>query len=336
MKPEGSRAPGVVARGITKRLGGVHAVRGVDLTLPAFGVCGLLGPNGAGKTTTIRMIAGVLLPDAGQLQVRGLDALREGAALRHLIGYLPESAPLYPELTVREHLRFRADIVGIPGRAAVSAIERAARLCDVASFADRCCGTLSKGMQQRVGLAAALLGDPAVVILDEPSVGLDPAQSLAFRALIRELGQTSLVILSSHLLSEVECVCSELAVIAAGRVVVQESVERFRRRATETAGARAEVDRSVEGDADIRSICGRVVEQALADGWYRIEFPDGSTEVRSRFAEALLRQGIRLRSLGIGSGTLEEVFVDLVRSAAAADAARDELCQNPRHAGGRR
>ena len=159
--------PAVRARGLVKRFGSVEAVKSVRFDLPARGVCGFLGPNGAGKTTTIRMLAGVLIPDEGTLEVCGHDALRDPSRLRTAVGYLPESAPLSPELTVREHMRFRAALRGLTGRSARVAIADAMDRTDVARFADRCAGTLSKGMQQRAGLAQTLLGDPQILILDE-------------------------------------------------------------------------------------------------------------------------------------------------------------------------
>lgn len=307
-------AEGVLGRGLVKRFGSVEALRGADLAFPRIGVCGLLGPNGAGKTTTIRMIAGIMLPDEGDLRVLGLDARTDGAALRQCVGYLPESAPLYPELTVHEYLRFRAGLLGLSARRASSTILEAARRCDVEGFMHRCCGALSKGMQQRVGLAAAILGDPRIVILDEPSVGLDPGQTLAFRALVRELGASRLVLFSSHLLGEIESVCGELAVIAAGRVILQESIDAFRHRAWSGSRAFAEVDRSVIDDADMRRVCVGLSERALPDGWHRVEFSATEESVRSEAARMLASKGIRMRSLGVGAG-LEAAFVELVREA---------------------
>ncbi|MBI1303459.1 MAG: ATP-binding cassette domain-containing protein [Phycisphaera sp.] len=300
---------GVRARGLVKRFGAVTAVRGIDLALPSRGVCGLLGPNGAGKTTTIRMIAGILEPDEGVLEVAGLDARRAGATVRSRIGYLPESAPLSPELTVLEHMRFRAGLAGLSGARARAAIDECMRRCDVARFAHRCAGTLSKGMQQRVGLAAAILGDPALVILDEPSVGLDPGQTLVFRTLVRELGQSRLVLFSSHLLSEVESVCGELAVIAGGRLVVHETLEAFRARASEGSSFVVETDAPPAG----------VAARALADGWWRSELALADDAARAEAVRALAARGLRVRRAGAEVRSLESVFVELVHDAARRD-----------------
>ncbi len=316
--------PSVRARGLTKRFGLVKAVRSVSFELPAQGVCGLLGPNGAGKTTSIRMIAGVLLPDEGALEVAGHDAATHGAALRAAVGYLPESAPLYPELTVREHMRFRAALRGLAGRSARAAIDDAMERTDVARFADRCAGTLSKGMQQRAGLAQTLLGDPRVLILDEPSVGLDPGQTLAFRALVRELGRTRLVLLSSHLLSEVEDVCTELVIFARGALVAHESMERFRARSGGGRGFRLESDRAITGLPGMGGIAGITAERPLAaagaagggaggeEVWFASEgvIRDGAS--RGDLAHLLRGAGVAVRAFESTDARLEEVFVRLV------------------------
>ncbi len=316
--PAGGSRLGVRARGLVKRFGAVTAVRGIDLALPARGVCGLLGPNGAGKTTTIRMIAGILDPDEGSLEVAGLDARRDATAVRARIGYLPESAPLSPELTVLEHMRFRAGLAGLRGAVARAAIDDSMLRCDVARFAHRCAGTLSKGMQQRVGLAAAILGDPAVVILDEPSVGLDPGQTIVFRTLVRELGESRLVLFSSHLLSEVESVCGELAVIAGGRLVVHETLAAFRARAAQGASFVVETDAAPAG----------VAARALADGWWRSEIALADDAARAETVRALAAAGLRVRRASAEVRSLESVFVELVHDAAR----RDERMQ--RGAGG--
>lgn len=308
---------GVIACNLSKRFGDAVAVRDASFTLPARGVCGLLGPNGAGKTTTIRMISGVLAPDSGELVVAGASAERDPQLLRSRVGYLPESAPLYPELTVREYLEFRAGIAGLPRASARKAIERAMERCDVARFSTRLCGLLSKGMQQRVGVAATLLGEPDVVILDEPSVGLDPAQTLAFRELVRELGASKLVMLSSHLLAEVESVCSELIVIAHGRVLVHEPIARFRERAIDRGSFVIESERGFASAAEAASICRTRSETILADGWIRTEIEAiGEADPRIAIGRLLADVRIPVRAMGASSRSLEQVFVSLVQEAA--------------------
>lgn len=303
---------GVSARRLSKRFGHAVAVERVDLTLPERGVCGLLGPNGAGKSTTIRMIAGVFAPDDGELRVAGFDARREASALRAAVGYLPESAPLFPELTPREYLRFRAGIAGIPrGRIRVET-ERALERCDALRFGHRCCGTLSKGMQQRVGLAAAILGDPRVVILDEPSVGLDPSQTMAFRQLVRELGESRLVLLSSHLLAEVEAVCSILAVIARGRLLAQESIDAFRARGRARRWI-VETDRPPATLLPADLATEAVEASDLGGGWWRASrVSDDAAAEMERVGRAARAAGAIVRRLEAEPVSLESVFVGMV------------------------
>lgn len=319
--PARTDAPcGVKARGVSKSFGRTHAVRGVSFDLPSRGVCGILGPNGAGKTTTIRMVAGVLVPDSGDLEVAGLDVRRHGTAVRAAVGYLPESAPLYPELTVDEYMAFRAGLAGMPRALVREATTRALERCDVARFRSRCCGTLSKGTQQRVGLAAAILGEPKVLILDEPSVGLDPAQTLAFRAIVRELGATRLVLFSSHLLSEVESVCSELMVVAHGRIAAHEPMAAFRARASAGAAFVAETERPFAGSSEFTALVTDARETALADGWTRTVFRVRADSGADALARALVDARIAARVLAPESADLEDVFVSIVRAAAAGEA----------------
>jgi ABC-2 type transport system ATP-binding protein len=274
------------------------------------------------------MIAGVHLPDEGELSVCGLDVRRSGARVRELVGYLPESAPLHPELTVREALAFRAGLAGLAPARARAAIDEAMQRTDVARFSQRCCGALSKGMQQRVGLAAAILSDPRVLILDEPSVGLDPEQVLAFRELVRSLGAARLVLFSSHLLSEVECLAGELLVIAHGRVAAHESLEAFRGRALASSASAQSFARGgvvVETEAALPAL-GEVdtrfsarESEVLSDGWHRttLRVQDGDHgAAREALARTLVARGIVARTLRSEDGGLEGVFVELVRAAA--------------------
>ena len=316
-------SPGVRARGLVKWFGRVQAVRGIDLALPERGVCGLLGPNGAGKTTTIRMIAGVLAADAGELEVAGHDARRDGARLRAAVGYLPESAPLYPELTVEEYLGFRAGLLGLSRADARRDIDAALSRCDVAHVRRRPCGTLSKGTQQRVGLAATILGAPRVVILDEPSVGLDPAQTLAFRTLVRELGETRLVLFSSHLLSEVESVATELAVIAFGRLLAHEPIATFRSRAGGGARFVVETERPIAGESAFAALADDVVAAPAGDGWTRTEFrARGEGDPREALGRYLVESRNPVRALARREAGLESIFVSLVEAARAAEERR--------------
>ncbi len=203
-------------REVSKHYGHVRAVCGVSLQAPPGCVTGLLGPNGAGKTTLIRMITGYLTPSAGRVTVCGHDTVDDADAARRHVGYLPEAAPLYPEMSVEGYLRYRGGLFGLGGRARAEAVGRAIERCWLPEMRTRRIGALSKGYRQRVGLAAALLHGPDVLVLDEPTSGLDPTQIREMRALIRELAQGRTVLLSSHILPEVEQTCDRVVIIASG------------------------------------------------------------------------------------------------------------------------
>ncbi|NQU48246.1 MAG: ABC transporter ATP-binding protein [Planctomycetes bacterium] len=206
------------ALGLRKSFGDIRAVDGVDLVVPAGQVLGFLGPNGAGKSTTMKLVTGFLEPDAGSVEICGDDLLAQPLAAKRHIGYLPEGAPAYPDMTVMEYLKFLASIRGLAGAAHQSALDRGFALLHLEPVAHQTIETLSKGFKRRVGLAAALLHDPPLLILDEPTDGLDPNQKHEVRMLIRELGQEKSIVLSTHILEEVEAVCDRAVIINRGRV----------------------------------------------------------------------------------------------------------------------
>ncbi|RUQ32961.1 MAG: ATP-binding cassette domain-containing protein [Candidatus Competibacteraceae bacterium] len=204
---------------LTRRYGEHRAVDDLSFTLRRGQVLGLLGPNGAGKSTTLRMLAGVLAPDAGRIVINGRDLLDQPRQARQAIGYLPEQPPLYRELTVDEQLYYSARLHGLSRTASHPAIARVKERCGLAEVGKRLIGHLSKGYQQRTGLAQAIVHTPPVIILDEPTIGLDPIQIQGIRTLIRELGRKQGVILSTHLLSEVQSTCTHVHILRAGRLV---------------------------------------------------------------------------------------------------------------------
>ncbi|MEI7705221.1 MAG: ABC transporter ATP-binding protein [Deltaproteobacteria bacterium] len=205
--------------GLTRRFRERTAVQDLTFSIGRGAVVGLLGPNGAGKTTTLRLLTGFLPPSAGTVRVAGFDVFEQPMEARRRIGYLPEIPPLYDGMTVREQLRFAADLKGLPRARVREEVERVAGLTSVDGVLDRLTANLSKGFRQRVGIAQALVGDPDVLILDEPTVGLDPIQIREVRDLIRSLGGRHTVLLSSHLLPEVAMTCSQVIVLNEGRLV---------------------------------------------------------------------------------------------------------------------
>ncbi|MFO0783574.1 MAG: ABC transporter ATP-binding protein [Phycisphaerales bacterium] len=331
----------IVTQGIVKRFGRVTAVDRASFAVPAHSVCGFLGPNGAGKTTTIRMLVGALAPDEGRMEVAGHDVASSGPAARASTGYLAEESPLHPELTVEEFVRFRAGLHGVPRRQRAGAVEQALQRCQAWEVRRRLCGQLSKGYRQRTGLAAAIVHQPQVIILDEPTSGLDPAQVLEFRKLLRELADRATVLLSSHVLAEVEAVCDRAVLIHRGAVAAQGTLDELRARGAggqtlvvETAGAGVGVGSaagaaagagavSPEVRACLAAVPGvRTVESSLlADGWQqwrvRVAGAEGSA-VAAAVSAALAQRGVAMRRLELQAVPLEEVFHRVMQAGGAA------------------
>jgi ABC-2 type transport system ATP-binding protein len=225
-------SPAILARGLCRYFGSRVAVHDINLELRHGEVLGFLGPNGAGKTTIMRMLTGNLAPSAGTVHICGIDLLRKPREAKARIGYLPEIPPLYRELTVNEYLRFAAKLHRVDNRSIQAALAKVTQRCGLSSAGERLIGALSKGYQQRVGIAQAIIHNPDVIILDEPTAGLDPNQMREVRTLIRELGAERSVILSTHTLPEVESVCDRVQIIHEGRTVLDDSIDRLKQNGT--------------------------------------------------------------------------------------------------------
>ncbi len=219
----------IEAVGLSKRYGALEAVRDVSFVVGTGEILGLLGPNGAGKTTIMKILTCALFPTRGTARVDGHDVLTAPLAVKESVGYLPENAPLYPDLTVREYLRFIANARSLTRAQWTAALERVVADCGLSAVVHRGIGELSKGYRQRTGLAQALLHDPRILILDEPTTGLDPSQIVEIRELIRKLGTQKTVILSSHILQEVEATCQRVLILSAGRIIAQGTKEEIER-----------------------------------------------------------------------------------------------------------
>ena len=206
-------------KGVTKRYGAVEAIKDISFTAPQGQIVGLLGQNGAGKTTTLNILTGYMPPTSGQVLVNGMDMLTHSRECKRAIGYLPEKPPLYDEMTVRSYLRFVCELKEVQRRAIPAHVDEVMGICGLTEVAGRLIGHLSKGYRQRVGVAQALCGDPPVLVLDEPTVGLDPRQVVEIRALIRQLGQTHTVIFSSHLLPEIQQLCQRVIMLHRGKLI---------------------------------------------------------------------------------------------------------------------
>lgn len=220
-----STAPVVAVRGLVKNYGEVQALRGVDFDVPAGSVLGFLGPNGAGKTTAIKILCGYLAADAGTVTVCGLDVAKHALQVKQRIGYLPENNPVYTDMRVEDFLRFAARARGLRGAAIKQGIDRVVLQTGLAEVYRRSVGQCSKGFRQRVGLAQALIHDPELLVLDEPTNGLDPLQVVEMRALIRELGKTKTVMITSHVLPEIEALADNVVLIHQGQKVADGALE---------------------------------------------------------------------------------------------------------------
>lgn len=310
-------------RHLTKTYGAFRAVDDVSLTIPAGQVVGLLGHNGAGKTTTLRIITGYMPPSRGSVTVNGHDSVTASDAIRSSLGYLPEANPLYNEMRVVEYLRFRARLFGIRGsRSRREAAERAMNRCHLGEMRQRLIGRLSKGYRQRVGLAAALLHDPPVLILDEPTSGLDPVQIRETRRLIRDLAGDRTMILSSHILPEIEQTCDRIIIMHRGRIRADGAVDEIRNQAGDGRTYVVEM----QGGEDLglsrqwSSIAGmRTVSMSvLAGGWmrYELQSDSGADDLREAIARLASASGRLCRELRREAPSLEQLFVRLTAGAA--------------------
>lgn len=311
---------------LTKYYGDFLAVNGLSFEIQDGHVYGFLGPNGAGKSTTMNIMTGCLSPTDGTVKIGGFDILEQPEAAKKLIGYLPEQPPLYPNETPQEYLTFVGEAKGLLGKELREEIDSAVQSAGIENVRDRLIGTLSKGYRQRVGIAQALLGKPQVIILDEPTVGLDPIQIIEIRDFIKELGKTHTVILSSHILSEVQAVCEQVLIISKGKLVAFDAPENLEKLLLSSSG----VTFQVEADkADAESI----LAQAEGISSWEVKNADGVCSVTAELAEgqdakavcgkltmAFAAKGLPVFEMRTKKANLEDVFLELTESGAAEDA----------------
>ncbi|HEB93786.1 MAG TPA: ATP-binding cassette domain-containing protein [Gammaproteobacteria bacterium] len=298
---------------LTRRFGAHAVVDSVDFEVRRGEVLGFLGPNGAGKTTTMRMITGNLAPSAGRVTINGFDILDQPKAAKAEIGYLPEQPPVYRELTVDEYLRFCARLNRIARARVAQAMASAKERCGLGEVGARLIGNLSKGYQQRVGIAQAIIHAPTVVVLDEPTVGLDPIQIREIRHLIRELGGEHSVILSTHILPEVQATCDRVQIINRGRLVMNDSIEALTRR-SETAALLLRLARPPQAEEIRTCIPGIAQVEERDDGAFLLRLADGGANAGStaeQMAQIVVEQGWGLRELSPERRSLEQIFVDI-------------------------
>ncbi len=305
---------------LTKRYADRFAVRDVSFEVPKGEVVGFLGPNGAGKTTTLRMLTGYLAPDRGRIRIDGIDVVSDPVEARGRIGYMPESVPLYRELRVEEYLRYRARLKGVGRKQVVTRVNRSMEMAHVTEVRSRIVGQLSRGYRSRVGLADALVADPPLLVLDEPTAGLDPNQIRQVRHLIRDLASEKTVLLSTHILPEVEFTCSHVLIINEGRLVGEGAPGDLRIKgqggqviAVEGRADRAALSDAIAAVAGVRSVVE--VVQLRDDGpepLLRVRAEaDPSPEVSEAVFAALAAGGFKVRELRREQTSLEDVFASL-------------------------
>jgi len=296
---------------LTKVFVDAPVVDDISFFVPEGQVLGFLGPNGAGKTTAMRMITAFLPPTSGRVAVAGVSLDRDPVELRRHIGYLPENVPLYPEMRVEEYLRFRADVEGLPRSEIRVNLDQVLERCMLADVRRQVVGTLSKGYRQRVGLAGALIHRPRVLILDEPTVGLDPNQIIKTRELIRELGREHTVLLSTHILPEVEQVCERVFIIDRGRIVADGTPESLRSSVLGRPALTVELRGTDGGGADALSALPGVAAVApLGEGHFRLEHEPAADPREAVFRLAVARGWVLLQMTPEAT-SLEQVFVRL-------------------------
>ncbi|HEU4929670.1 MAG TPA: ABC transporter ATP-binding protein [Candidatus Krumholzibacteria bacterium] len=307
----------IEATGLGKRFGARHAVRDVTFSIAAGEIVGFLGPNGAGKTTTLRMLTGFLPPTEGEARVAGFDVVTQSMEVRSRIGYLPETVPVYRDLTVSAYLEYVGRLKGIARHEQAQRIATVVEACGIGDVRARRIGALSRGYRQRVGLAQALLNDPDVLFLDEPTVGLDPKQIVEIRELIRSLAGRRTVLLSTHILPEVNLLCRRVLIIHKGRLVADARPEELRARGK--GSLRIEVEARAPGEvlaALLARVAGIAAVEALeasahGDARVRVTAKDGD-DPREAMVAALVAAGIGLRSMSVAAASLEDVFLELV------------------------
>ena len=299
---------------LTKDYGARRALQHLTFEAQQGEIVGFLGPNGAGKTTTMRILTGYMAPTSGEARVAGYDVVKESIEVRRRVGYMPETVPLYNEMVVFEYLKFMADLRHIP-----DADERVEETLEMVGLLDRSEGyisSLSKGMRQRVGLAQALLHRPEVLILDEPTIGLDPSQVVDVRNLIREIGKQRTVLLSTHILSEAQQICDRVLIINKGRIVVEDTPENLQAR---LVGAERVMLR-VRGDNDgliekVKKVKGVQNVHALPDGAVEYQFMPAQ-DVRPEVAKTIIQAGYDLLEMHAIGMSLEEIFLEVTKEEA--------------------
>jgi ABC-2 type transport system ATP-binding protein len=297
--------------GLTKDYGARRAIDSLTFNAKRGEILGFLGPNGAGKTTTMRILSGYMPPSAGTVEVAGFDVMEQSLDVRRQVGYMPETVPLYPDMTVFDSLKFMADLRHLPDPE--DRVEDVLESVHMEDRADGYIANLSKGMRQRVGLAQALLHSPEVLILDEPTIGLDPVQIIEVRNLIREIGKQRTVLLSTHILSEAQQLCNRVLIINHGHIIAEDSPERLQARLTGSQRVSLVVGGDADGIVDlVRKVPGVMRVQMVHVGTFEFEMAAGQ-DVRPAVSRAVVNANYDLLDIHPVGMSLEDIFLQLTR-----------------------
>ena len=306
----------VEVKNLTKRYGKHTAVEGLSFSVESGQIYGFLGPNGAGKSTTMNIMTGYLASSGGEVLINGHDMMREPEEAKKCIGYLPEVPPVYPDMTVREYLQFAAELKGILKKERKQQIAEVMELTKVTEVSERLIKNLSKGYRQRVGLAQAILGEPDVIILDEPTLGLDPRQIIEMRDLIRALGKKHTVILSSHILSEVSAVCDHIMIISDGRLVASDSPEGLQRLIQGSSSLEAVVKATIQQIREvidtIEAVAGMEEKPSHMPDCVMVSIrTKDNADIREELSMKLYERKLPIMGMSMQEHSLEDIFLEL-------------------------
>ena len=307
----------IEVKNVTKKYPNIKAVDNINFTIKDGEVVGFLGPNGAGKTTTMNMITGFIEPTEGQIIINGFDIVKKSKKAKKQIGYMPEGVPLYTELTAREFVNYMAELKDVKAKERKEAVEKAIEETGLKDVQNKLIKNLSRGYKQRVSMAGALVGNPEVIILDEPTVGLDPKQITEIRSLIKELGKKHTVILSSHILSEVSQICERVIIINHGKIVAIDTPENLENKTKEKNTILVTVEDKNEKMKNLKEEVKEIEEIKLVkdneDGTkqYCI-YPNGEIDLRKTLFDILPKENITIFELKKSEATLEDAFIDLI------------------------
>ena len=308
----------IEVKDLTKRYAGHTAVAGMSFAVGRGEVVGLLGPNGAGKTTTMRILSGFMPATSGSARVAGYDVFTDSDEVRRRIGYMPENNPLHTDMRVRDYLRFRARLKGLTRRRTADRVDTVMEQCSLEHVSRKIVGHLSKGYRQRVGLADALVHEPDLIILDEPTIGLDPHQIRSVRQLIKDLAREHTVLISTHILSEAEMTCSRVLILHEGRILAADTTQNLQRMVSDTTQVLAEI---AAPEADLRLYFEQMAEVQHFDlspvegnYWRCVLTAQAGVDLRTRVFEEVRQRGWTLRELTRERATLEDIFMQVTRS----------------------